>query len=376
MMRKTPFLAMLLLAACDPSKHCAESGVVCTIMGTGDAGLAFAGNVAAEEPLYWPSDVTIGPDANPWILDWNNHRIITLPKDGEDRVVKLVTGNAFVGDGPVDQSDTLPASQALWNHPTNVAFAPDGTFVFAAWHNSRVIGVDPEADKFWPVAGNGGRDFTGDGGDALLASFDLPSSVVWADDGSLYVSDQANQRIRVIKDGVVNTVVGCGEPKFCGDGGPALDGCLWNERSQDAEPAGRIALGGDKLYIADTNNHRIRVVDLVGGTIDTFAGDGDPDHVGDEGADPKSIGLSFPRDVKVGADGTVYVADTGHSCIRAIRDGAVTTVAGVCGESGFDGDFGPADQALLDSPLGFDVGDDGALWIADTKNQRLRRVQP
>lgn len=375
MIRSCSVLLLLGLAACDPSAHCAESGVICTVMGTGVAGLALPGNLASEEPLYWPSDVTAGPEGDPWILDWNNHRIITLPPEGEDRTVKLVTGNAFVGDGPVDQEDTLPASQALWNHPTNVAFAPDGTLAFAAWHNSRVIGVDPAADRFWEIAGNGGRAFTGDGGDPKLAAFDLPSSVAFGADGAMFVSDQANQRIRVIRDDVIDTVVGCGEPKFCGDGGPALEACLWNERSQDAEPAGRIALDGDRLYIADTNNHRIRVVDLVGGTIDTFAGTGEQD-VGEEGGDARAVGFSFPRDVAVGPDGAVYVADTKHSCIRVIRDGHVTTAAGVCGEAGFDGDYGAATEALLDEPLGFDVADDGTLWIADTKNHRLRRVQP
>lgn len=365
-------IVLLSLFAC--ADHCDEPGVICSVMGTGEAGLALAGNPVADEPLYWPSDVTIGPDGNPWLPDWNNHRLITLPEQDGVRVVRVVTGNVMVGDGPI--GGTTPASEALWNHPTGIAFAADGTFVFAAWHNSRVIGVDPVADTTWLVAGTGARDFGGDGEEATLAKFDLPASVAFDGDGSLYVTDQANQRIRRVTDGVIDTVVGCGEASYCGDGGDPLEACLANERSQDAKPAGRIALDAEgRLLIADTNNDRIRIVDFDAGTIETLAGTGNK-QIGDEGGDALAVGFDHPRDVAVGPDGTVYVADTDHHCIRAIADGKVTTAAGQCGESGYEGDGRPAAKSLLNEPFGIDVGADGALWIVDTYNHRLRRVNP
>jgi DNA-binding beta-propeller fold protein YncE len=376
-------IAILLLAC---AKDCDEPGVICSVMGTGDAGLALAGAAAVDEPLYWPADVTIGPDGNPWLPDWNNHRLITLPDQDGTRRVRVVTGNVMVGDGPIGGS--TPASEALWNHPTGIAFAADGTFAFAAWHNSRVIGVDPVADAAWLIAGTGARDFDGDGADALLAAFDLPSSVAYGPDGSLFVSDQANQRVRRITDGIIDTVVGqtlapqCtgadveGCVYFCGDGGDPLDACLFSDRSQDAKPAGRIAFDADgRLVIADTNNNRVRILDFDANTIDTLVGDGTL-NVGEEGADALSVGLDHPRDVAVGPDGTVYITDTDHHCIRALRDGAVTTAVGTCGTSGFEGDRHLATDALLDQPFGMDVGPDGALWIVDSYNHRLRRVAP
>lgn len=367
-----PTIVLLLAFAAGCGAPCDEPGTICTVMGTGDAGLAVAGASAADSPLYWPTDVTIGPDGSPWLADWNNHRIIELPGSEDDRTVRLITGNAFVGDGPWE---TVPASQALWNHPTNLEFRDDGTFVFAAWHNSRVIGVDPSADTTWLIAGNGARAFGGDDGPGPSAAFDLPSSVNIADDGGLYISDQANYRIRhIAPDGIITTVVGSGEGDFCGDDGPALTACLLSERSQDAEPAGRIDRDGTTLYIADTGNNRIRAVDLDTMTIRTVAGDGGS-KVGTDG-DALSFSLRSPRDVAVGPDGALYIADSNDHCIRKLVDGNLTTIAGVCGEEGFDGDHGDATEALLNKPAGIDVDPDGVVWVADTFNQRLRRIQP
>jgi hypothetical protein len=366
-------LPVVLVAACDPERNCDEPGVICTIVGNGETGLANEGDAAMDARLYWPSDVTIGPDGNPWVLDWNNHRIITFQPDadGESHLVRI-TGNALVGDGPFD----VPATDAYWNHPTNLVFKPDGTFVFAAWHNSRVIGVDPVANTLDMLAGNGGRAFSGDGGPATEAGFDLPVAVQYDDDGKLYVADQANWRIRCIDvDGTITTVVGNGEQAFGGDGGPALEASLNNERSQNAEPAGRIAIANGMMYIADTSNERIRVVDMTTWTIDTFAGTGEMG-TGADGDDALSTGFHAPRDVAVGPDGAVYVADTDNSCVKKIADGEVTVVAGTCGEEGFDGDGHEATTALLDHPLGLDVTADGAVWIADTYNQRIRRITP
>ncbi len=363
-------LALLLIGCGDP---CEKPGRICTVVGRGDAGLAPDGTCADESPLYWPSDLTIGPDEHPWILDWNNHRMITVDLDAPKkcRPIHVITGNGLVGDGPPGT-----ASTAYWNHPTNIAFAEDGTYVFAAWHNSRVVGVDPNSDETWYVAGTGARDFGGDGGPAAEAMFDLPSGVAYGPDGRLYVADQANQRIRAIDaDGIITTVVGNGEAGGGGDGGPALEASLQSEGSQDAAPAGRIVFHENTLYIADTSNHRIRAVDTDTWMIDTIAGDGDVTPTGDD-VDALEGSLHFPRDVAVAENGDVYIADSEDHCVRRVRDGQMTIVAGVCGEKGFDGDRGPGTEALLFRPYGIDVAPDGSLWIADTFNHRIRRVSP
>ena len=368
--------ALVLLSACKQD-HCADPGAICTYMGTGLAALSSPGMCREDAVLYWPSDLTIGPDGQPYVLDWNNHRIITVvPGSGGDcDTVQPVTGNAIVGDGPAG-----PAMDASWNHPTNIAFLPndDTKFVFAAWHDSRVVEVDLAADTVAYVAGTGSRDFFGDGGPALSAKFDLPSSVQWGDDDTLYISDQANQRVRHVKaDGNIETVVGDGTPGFLGDGGPALQAELQNEISQSADPAGRIAIDGTTMYIADTSNERVRVVDMTTWTIDTFAGSGEQGYGGD-GGDALAAKLNAPRDVEVASNGDVYIADTGNSCVRVVHaaDHTIDTVAGTCGKKDFAGDNGPAVDSELNLPLGIELGPDGTLYIADSFNQRIRVVTP
>lgn len=361
-------LAMFLIGC---GADCDAAGTICTVVGTGVGGLGAEGAPADETNLYWPSDLTIGPDGAAWILDWNNHRIVRVDVGAEEPLLEAISGGGMVGDGPFD----VPVQDALWNHPTNLIFEPDGSFLFAAWHNSRVMRIDVAADTITHIAGNGARMFAGDGGPALDAAFDLPVAIARGTDGRLYIADQANQRIRCMDaDGTVQTVVGTGERGFSGDGGPALSASLQAQVSQNADPGGRIAIDGTRMYVADTLNNRVRVVDMATWTIDTLAGDGSEG--GPETGDALTSGLFWPRDVAVGPDGAVFVADTENHCVRRVQDGAIETVAGVCGEEGFNGDHKAADRALLARPLGIEVDPDGALWIADSWNHRVRRVAP
>ena len=127
-------------------------------------------------------------------------------------------------------------------------------------------------------------------------------------------------------------------------------------------------------YIADTLNNRIRVVDMVTWTIDTLAGDGSEG--GPETGDALTSGLYWPRDIAVGPDGSVYVADSENHCVRRIFDGEIETVAGICGEPGMGKDNRLGTDSNLVRPLGLDVGPDGAVWIADSWTHRIRRVAP
>lgn len=357
---------VLLFGGC--SDPCGESGDICTIAGTGEASFGDAGLDARDSALYWPSDVTVAPDGQPWVVDWNNHRILRLEGDVEQGyVTEVITGGGYTGDGPLDG----PLSTAHWNHPTGIAFRDDGVAIMAAWHNSRVVGLDAEQDTIEHLAGTGWRAFDGDGGPAVDATFDLPSSTAYGDDGRLYVSDQANQRIRCIEpDGTIVTVVGSGVRDYTGDGGPALEATLEAEVSQNADPGGRITIHEGRLYIADTLNNAIRVVDMDTWIITSLVGRPGPDTID---AQPR---LSWPRDVAMGPDGWLYVADSENHCIRRFRDGEQETVAGVCTQPGFDGDGGPATEALLYRPLGIDVAPDGGVLIADTYNNVVRYIRP
>lgn len=367
-------MTLLLLLACDgPSGEtgappCAGPGVICTFAGTGTAGLGDEAVAAVDSHLYLPQDLTFGPDGLAYLIDWNAHRIRQVDESG---VVRTVAGTGMLGDGPEG-----PALEAAFNHPTNIAFDPLGRMVIAAWHNSRIERVDLTTWELEFICGDGTRDYAGDGEPAEQAKLDLPSSVAFDAAGNLYISDMANQRIRRIDgDGIIDTYAGTGEAGFSGDGGPAADAQFHATKGQAAAPANRIAISPDqKLYVADTGNHRVRVIDLATSVIDTLAGNGTPDASGD-GGPATGASLFGPTDVAVGPDGEVYVADTENSCVRVVYpDGTIDTFAGRCGTSGYEGDGGDPRDALLNRPYGVALDPDGNVYVGDAYNHVFRVV--
>ena len=393
-------LGALALAACGGGDDACEpsSGEICTLAGTGIAGLTQDGRPAGETDLYSPMDVTLGPDGLVYVLDWNNHRIRVIDAEGN---IQTVAGTGLIGDGPPG-----PALQSAFNHPTEVIFDDLGRMFIAAWHNSRIKLIDLQASTLEDYAGTGGRAYFGDGGPASTAVLDLPASIALDPDGNLFVMDQANQVIRKIApDGTITRFAGIcivGEPVpgrapvklgetdkwgwdpanvtlacqagYGGDGGPALEARISQPVGQAAEPAGGITFDAEgNLYFADSGNHRIRKIDMDG-IITTVAGTGERGFSGDGGLATQAQ-LNNPVDVEVASDGSVYIADTYNSCVRCIgADGIIRTVAGRCGSNGYDGDGGDASNALLDRPYGIELDADKNLYIADTYNQRIRLV--
>ena len=346
------------LAGCKEDKKC-EPGDICTWFGTPEiSGMSPEGTHREEASTFWVVDVAFHPEDNwPLIMDWNNHRVVTLDEDEKIVVLTGVGGN--LGDGPEGDAAT-----AEWNHPTDVAWLSDGSVVMAAWHNSRVAKFDPDFETMAFIAGTGERAFDGDGGPATEAILDLPVGIRVDDEDNIYITDMANQRLRrIAPDGIIDTVAGSGAHGFNGDGN-LLDTMLASPALQRAEPAFKMDYVNEVFYLADTHNGRIRVIDLAADTITTVAGMGEtpPDsdngtvctagcgYSGDGGPALEAM-LNTPSDVAVTKDGTIYIADTDNSCIRVVTpDGLINTFAGVCGERGFDGDFGPADEALMNRP--------------------------
>ena len=376
----------LFLTACSPNGQNCEAGEICTWFGTPQvSGLSDEGTYRLDAPTFWVTDVAFHPTENwPVIMDWNNHQVITL--DEEENVVVLSGVGGFLGDGP--EGD---ASAAEWNHPTDVAWLPDDSVVMAAWHNSRVVKFDPDFTTVEFMAGTGGRAFAGDGGPATEAVLDLPCGIRTGSDGTVYVADMANQRIRAIgTDGIIDTVAGNGEHGFNGDG-PLLETSFASPALQRAEPAFKMDILDDVLIIADTHNGRVRRIDFEAGTVETVAGMGETPvgsdngvactagcGYGGDGGPATEAMLDTPSDVAVASDGTIYIADTNNSCIRVVdpNSGTIDTFAGVCGEPGFDGDGGPAAEALLNRPFGVSVDNDDNVYISDTYNSVIRKVMP
>ena len=363
------------------------SGNICTVAGTGIAGDGADELAPLATRLYLPQDMTVGPDGNLFVVDWNNHRIREI--DSVRGIMKIVAGA-----GELSLSVDDPSTGRL-NHPTNVAFEPTSDapgadpnhMVIAAWHNSRVKTMDLANGDLLDVCGNGKRGFSGNGGPASVATLDLPVAVAFDPAGNLLIADQANQMIRIVdrQTGIIETMAGIGhcadavnpDPCVLNDDGPASAAGFHFPIGQAAEPGGRIALdAAGNIYVADTEDFRLRRIDMPSGIIHTVAGTGVWGYAGDGGPATEAQ-LGRLSDVAVGPDGSVYIADTDNDCVRVISPaGMISTFAGQCGVEGFAGDNAPARQALLNRPYGVEVSPAGEVYIADTHNQRIRVVFP
>ncbi|MEO8134315.1 MAG: RHS repeat-associated core domain-containing protein [Betaproteobacteria bacterium] len=278
--------------------------------------------------------------------------------------ITTVAGNgqfAFSGDGG-------PATQAGFSFITGIALGPDGSLYIADFGNLRIRRVAPDGIVS-TIAGNGTYAFAGDGGPATQAALQQPMNVAVGPDGSIYFSDSQTQRVRrVATDGIITTVAGTGVFNGpLGDGGPATLAAL-------GFPEG-IAVGADGvLYIADRGHVRVRRVG-TDGIITTIAGNGLSSFTGD-GGPAVLAGLSLVNDVALSPDGSVFISDFNNQRIRRVGpDGTITTTAGT-GIFGYSGDGGPAAQGRINAPQGVAVRSDGSVYVADTDNNRIRLIRP
>lgn len=397
-------------APCDPS----VPGTICAFAGTSENGYTGEGGPALDARLSLPMDMLAGPDGSLFVLDWNNHRIRKISPDG---TIDFVAGNGELG-GSLDD----PATGAL-NHPTNLAWDPAGSLIhIAAWHNSKVMTLDPATGVIAESCGDGRRAYFGDGLPAATAALDLPTALAFSPQGALTILDQANQVIRQVdSSGNIQLLAGrcivdgpdpigpgacvggaapvacpapsgkwtCGNPMttcgmpcwtgYSGDDIPATEMRMAQGFGQDTDPGGHLIYDPQgNLYFADKSNNLIRMIDTQG-IVRRIAGqppiDGER-QVGftGDGGPAKDALLNHPVDLALGDDGTLYFSDVLNNCIRAIApDQTISTVAGVCGQRGYDGDGGPAVEALLTRPYGIEVVGK-TLYIADTGNSVIRKM--
>jgi len=252
------------------------------------------------------------------------------------------------------------------------------TFLLAAASLSVLFDGQAHAangDIIVTVAGNGSGGSSGDGNPATDAEIKDPRGIAFDSNGNLYIADSGGNRVRKVdrSTGIITTVAGTGAQGFRGDGGQAED-------AQLAYPRGIAFDAAGNLYISDTGNNRVRRVDADDGIITTFAGNGvyvDYDLDVGDGSPAESAELSAPLGLAFDADGHLYIAESGNNRVRKVDTmGIISTIAGmgVWGQGGYSGDGGAATSAKLNYPMdvAFDAG--GNLYIADSNNNRVRKV--
>jgi hypothetical protein len=341
----------------------ASNGFIDTVAGTGNSGSSGDGGAATLANLYFVYGVAATASGDFWLSQTVNQT--TSPHNRVRRVSPSGIINSVVGGGLCDNAPAINARVS----PAGAEAVASGEAVadlyFADSDNNVVRYVDAATELTHIVAGNGESGYTGDGGDARAARLRAPFDVAVAvPNGLVYIADTSNNVIRMVNsNGVISTVAGNGSWGYNGEGN-ALQSSL-------ATPTGIAVDRFGALYIADRANSRIRKVS--GGTISTVAGSSQAGFGGDNGL-ATAAKLRNPWDVAVADDGTLFVSDNGNNRIRRVSpSGIITTLAGGT-LGGFSGDGGLAVFAQLYQPTNLAVDGVANLYIADSQNLRIRRI--
>ncbi|HEX9155985.1 MAG TPA: hypothetical protein VF819_10500 [Nitrospira sp.] len=394
-----------------------KMGTIRTVAGNGDSGFLGDGGPATAACLNEPKAVTVDGRGNLIIADSENHLVRKVDREtGQIRtiagyvgvpeprleVVKVHSAPEPEGDDPFSDAGTTGerafaqqtdlsgtvryvvngagtarrfggdggrADRALLNFPTAVAVDKAGNLYIADTMNHRIRRVEAGTGLITSVAGVGQPRYGGDGGPAVAAGLNEPAALAVSESGTLYIADQSNNRVRAIDlaTGLIRTVAGIGSASYNGDGIPATEAAL-------AGPSG-LALGKDgTLFIADTFNGRIRAVDADTGVISTIVGDGG-DYRYQGAVEPPSSSVSRPSGIAVDPEGNIFLTDSDNHLIRRWdrSTGRLDRLAGV-GVANYGGDGGTALEASVNYPFGIAVDRDGHLFVADTFNHRIREI--
>lgn len=387
----------------------AATGIITTVAGNGQAGINGDYGPAIQAVLHLPTAVAVDASGNLYICDSANNTI---------RQVSPVTGLIipYLGDYiPGFAGDTT--GQIAMNDPTDIFFDTNWNLWIADYGNGRIR--EYGTNGICATVVGGGSTFT-EGGFPLASVLAGPHSVVVDGPGNIYIADSENTRVFEVSvtTGRITTFAGTGIYGFSGDGGAANAALINTPTSIAVDPSGNVyfvdlynarvrmvsagtistvagtgaiyysgdggaaqnaimnspssvAYSSSGAYIADTANQRVRQISLSG-TISTVAGTGTPGFTGD-GASASSAELLYPGAVAVDASGFLYIADTGNQRVRKVVNGTINTVAGN-GSTGYSGDGGSALSAMLNSPSGLVVDSAGDIFIADFGNNVVRKV--
>ncbi len=339
--------------------------VISTVAGNGERGFSGDHGPAVDACLNNPFDVVFDAAGNLIFTDTFSHCIRRV--DAVTGVITTIAGTTELGYS----GDGGAATAACFNEPYGMAIDGSGALYVADRLNAVVRRVDMASGIITTFAGTGEKAFGGDGGAADRALLVEPNGLVFSQDFScLYIADVADNRVRVVDmaSGVISTFAGTGAAAHDGDGGPATQAGVFGARAVGVRPT------DGSVYVMERQGSCLRLVDAGTGVITTISSTGETGYGGDGEGIATAI-YDRPKEMTVDGDGDVLVVDTENHAIRLIDWSAdrVTTIAGT-GASGFNGDGIPASQATLGRPHGVAIGPDGAFYIGDTENHRIRRV--
>lgn len=344
----------------DVIRRIATNGTITTVAGNGKVGLGANNVPATSSPLYYPFSVAAESTGSFLIADFSNNVIRRVTTAG-----LIVT---VAGDGSkVISPNGVAATSAVLASPTKVAFDQSGNLLIADWNNHLVERVNISTGALAAIAGIGRSAYTGDNVPAVSSALNFPQGLTVDGSGNIYISDAFNFRIRKVStSGIITTIAGTGQSGYQGDGGLATAALL-------SVPQGlRFDAAGD-LVFADSNNNVVRMI-TPQGIIKTIAGTGAAGYNRDGILATQAL-LSAPTDVCFDSAGNLYIADSGNNRIRRVSvNNTITTVAGT-GVGGFSGD-GPAISVELLTPTGINFDGNGNLIIADRNNNRIRLLTP
>ena len=339
--------------------------VTVTIAGTGTPGFLGDGGPGDKAQVNNPYGLVIGPDGALYICDIDNHAIRRL--DMKSHKISTVAGTlgkkGYSGDGG-------PAAKAELNQPYEIRFDRAGNMFFVEMPNHVVRRVDRKTGVISTVAGTGQPGFSGDGGPAVKAQMRQPHSIAFDPQGRLLICDIGNHRVRRVdlKTGMMETWLGTGEKSATPDGAPFQGTAVNGPRAIDLDPQGN-------LYLALREGNAIYRVDIAAGRFRHLAGTGEKGYDGDRG-DARKAKLNGPKGIAWSPDGGVYIADTESHTIRRIdlKSGVITTVAGT-GQRGNGPDGDPL-HCQTSRPHGIFVDRKGVIYIGDSEAHRVRMLKP
>jgi len=346
------FAPILMLAI-----SCSAGAQTYTIETLADGGLPQ--NVLRTSTTLGRVNAVAVDEAGNVFLQFGDYSVV-LRLDAASGGLTLAAGNGMPGFGGDNGAATrAPLGPALGG----IAVDSSGNLYIADTRNHRIRVVSNRVIA--TAAGTGTPGYSGDNGPAASAQLNAPQGVAVDAFGNLYIADAGNHSIREVSNGVITTVAGIGTAGNSGDNGPAAS-------AQLNAPQGIAVDSAGNLYIADSGNHSIRKVS--GGVVTTVAGTGTPGFSGD-GGPAASADLNAPQGVALDTSGNLYIADSGNHRVRKLTAGVILTIAGN-GTETFSGDGGPAASAGLDGPAAIAVSSSGNVYVADSRDARVRILVP